>query len=153
MVNRDEKNILKAQITNMKIDEIDLMESAKDIEAGAVVTFLGTARKSSRNREVVYLEYDAYPEMAEKKMTSILQELKERYGVTNAAFIHRIGRVELGETIVAISVSAPHSKEAFEASRYAVKRLKSIVPIWKKEVWTDGEEWIGYEGEYSEFTE
>ena len=128
------------------------MESVKDVEAGAVVTFLGTARKSSRDREVVYLEYDSYPEMAEKKMTSILQELKERYGVTDAAFIHRIGRVELGETIVAIAVSAPHSKEAFEASRYAVKRLKSIVPIWKKEVWTDGEEWIGYEGEYSEFT-
>lgn len=134
----------------MKIDEIKVVKSVKEIEAGAVVTFLGTARKTSRNRDVLYLEYDAYPEMAEKKMMSILQELEERYGITNAAFVHRIGRVELGETIVAISVSAPHSKEAFEASRYAVKRLKSIVPIWKKEVWTNGEEWIGYEGEYSE---
>ncbi len=142
---------MKVKITKKKIDEIKVVKSVKEIEAGAVVTFLGTARKTSRNRDVLYLEYDAYPEMAEKKMMSILQELEERYGITNAAFIHRIGRVELGETIVAISVSAPHSKEAFEASRYAVKRLKSIVPIWKKEVWTDGEEWIGYEGEYSEY--
>lgn len=142
---------MKVKITKTKIDEIKVVKSVKEIEAGAVVTFLGTARKTSRNRDVLYLEYDAYPEMAEKKMMSILQELDERYGVTNAAFIHRIGRVELGETIVAISVSAPHSKEAFEASRYAVKRLKSIVPIWKKEVWTNGEEWIGYEGEHSEY--
>ncbi|MCH8288374.1 MAG: molybdenum cofactor biosynthesis protein MoaE [Candidatus Marinimicrobia bacterium] len=142
---------MKVKITKKIIDEIKVVNSVKEIEAGAVVTFLGTARKTSRNRDVLYLEYDAYPEMAEKKMMSILQELDERYGVTNAAFIHRIGRVELGETIVAISVSAPHSKEAFEASRYAVKRLKSIVPIWKKEVWTNGEEWIGYEGEHSEY--
>ena len=142
---------MKVKITKKKIDEIEVVKSVKEIEAGAVVTFLGTARKSSRNRDVLYLEYDAYPEMAEKKMMSILQELDERYGITKAAFIHRIGRVELGETIVAISVSAPHSKEAFEASRYAVKRLKSIVPIWKKEVWMNGEEWIGYEGEHSEY--
>ena len=142
---------MKVKITKMKIDEFKVVKSVKEIEAGAVVTFLGTARKTSRNRDVLYLEYDAYPEMAEKKMMSILQELDERYGVTNAAFIHRTGRIELGETIVAISVSAPHSKEAFEASRYAVKRLKSTVPIWKKEVWTNGEEWIGYEGEHSEY--
>ena len=139
---------MKVKITKKIIDEIKVVNSVKEIEAGAVVTFLGTARKTSRNRDVLYLEYDAYPEMAEKKMMSILQELDESYGVTNAAFVHRIGRVELGETIVAISVSAPHSKEAFEASRYAVKRLKSIVTIWKKEVWTNGEEWMGYEGEH-----
>ena len=138
------------KITNDIINEEETTASVKNNESGAVITFLGTARRSSRGREVTFLEYDAYPEMAEKKMNEIIGELIDKYEVKDAAFIHRIGKVELGETIVVIAVSAPHSKEAFEASRYAVKRLKSIVPIWKKEVWADGEEWIGYEGEYSE---
>ncbi len=138
------------KITNDIINEEETTASVKNNESGAVITFLGTARRSSRGREVTFLEYDAYPEMAEKKMNEIIGELIDKYEVKDAAFIHRIGKVELGETIVIIAVSAPHSKEAFEASRYAVKRLKSIVPIWKKEVWADGEEWIGYEGEFSE---
>ena len=138
------------KITNDIINEEEMTASVKNNESGAVITFLGTARRSSRGREVTFLEYDAYPEMAEKKMNEIIGELIDKYEVKDAAFIHRIGKVELGETIVIIAVSAPHSKEAFEASRYAVKRLKSIVPIWKKEVWADGEEWIGYEGEFSE---
>ena len=138
------------KITNELINEEETTASVKNNESGAVITFLGTARRSSRGREVTFLEYDAYPEMAEKKMNEIIGELIDKYEVKDAAFIHRIGKVELGETIVIIAVSAPHSKEAFEASRYAVKRLKSIVPIWKKEVWADGEEWIGYEGEFSE---
>ena len=138
------------KITNDVINEEEMTASVKNNESGAVITFLGTARRSSRGREVTFLEYDAYPEMAEKKMNEIIGELIDKYEVKDAAFIHRIGKVELGETIVVIAVSAPHSKEAFEASRYAVKRLKSIVPIWKKEVWADGEEWIGYEGEFSE---
>lgn len=138
------------RITDGKINEEETTASVKNNESGAVITFLGTARRSSRGREVIHLEYDAYPEMAENKMKEIITELIDKYQVNDAAFIHRIGKVELGETIVIIAVSAPHSKEAFEASRYAVKRLKSVVPIWKKEVWADGEEWIGYEGDFSE---
>lgn len=138
------------KITDKIINEKETTAAVKNNESGAVITFLGTARRSSRGREVIYLEYDAYPEMAEKKMNEIISELIDKYEVKDAAFIHRIGKIELGETIVIIAVSAPHSKEAFEATRYAVKRLKSIVPIWKKEVWADGEEWIGYEGEFSE---
>ena len=141
---------MKVAITDKTLDPTEISSSVKNIEAGAVLTFLGTARKTSRGREVTYLEYDAYPEMAEKKMAVILNELKEKYNITDGAFIHRIGRVELGENIVVIAVSAPHSNEAFDACRYAVKRLKSIVPIWKKEVWADGDEWIGYEGESDE---
>lgn len=141
---------MKVKITTETIDPSTISSSVKNIEAGAVLTFLGTARKTSRGREVTYLEYDAYPEMAEKKMAFILGELKEKYSITDGAFVHRIGKVELGENIVVIAVSAPHSQEAFDACRYAVKRLKSIVPIWKKEVWADGEEWIGYEGEFYE---
>lgn len=138
------------KVTDKIINEKETTAAVKNNESGAVITFLGTARRSSRGREVIYLEYDAYPEMAEKKMNEIINELIDKYEVKDAAFIHRIGKIELGETIVIIAVSAPHSKEAFEATRYAVKRLKSIVPIWKKEVWADGEEWIGYEGEFSE---
>lgn len=138
------------KVTDKIINEKETTASVKNNESGAVITFLGTARRSSRGREVIFLEYDAYPEMAEKKMNEIISELIDKYEVKDAAFIHRIGKIELGETIVIIAVSAPHSTEAFEATRYAVKRLKSIVPIWKKEVWSDGEEWIGYEGEFSE---
>ncbi len=141
---------MKAEITTETLDPTLISSSVKNIEAGAVLTFLGTARKTSRGREVTYLEYDAYPEMAEKKMAFILGELKEKFDITDGAFVHRIGRVELGENIVVIAVSAPHSREAFDACRYAVKRMKSIVPIRKKEVWADGEEWIGYEGGFDE---
>ena len=141
---------MKAEITDKTLDPTGISLLVKNVEAGAVLTFLGTARKTSRGREVTYLEYDAYPEMAEKKMAFILEELKEKYRITDGAFVHRIGKVELGENIVVIAVSAPHSQEAFDACRYAVKRLKSIVPIWKKEVWEDGDEWIGYEGDFDE---
>ena len=141
---------MNVKITDSKINEEEITDSVKNRESGAVITFLGTARRSSRGREVIHLEYDAYPEMAEKKMKEIIADLIDKYKVSDAAFIHRIGKVELGETIVIIAVSAPHTEEAFEASRYAVRRLKSVVPIWKKEVWADGEEWIGYEGEFSE---
>ena len=141
---------MNVKITNSKIDDRVITESVKNVESGAVITFLGTARVNSRGREVVHLEYDAYPEMAEKKMMEILEELKKQYSIKDAAFVHRIGKVEIGETIVAIAISAPHSKEAFDAGSYAVKRLKEVVPIWKKEVWSDGEEWIGYEGVFSE---
>ena len=139
-----------AKITDSKINEEEITASVRNDDSGAVITFLGTARKSSKGREVIHLEYDAYPEMAESKIKEIIAELIDKYKIKDAAFIHRIGKVELGDTIVIIAISAPHSKEAFEASRYAVRRLKSVVPIWKKEVWADGEEWIGYEGDFSE---
>ena len=139
-----------AKITESKINEEEITASVRNDDSGAVITFLGTARRSSKGREVIHLEYDAYPEMAESKIKEIIAELIDKYKIKDAAFIHRIGKVELGDTIVIIAISAPHSKEAFEASRYAVQRLKSVVPIWKKEVWADGEEWIGYEGDFSE---
>jgi len=139
-----------AKITESKINEEEITASVRNDDSGAVITFLGTARRSSKGREVIHLEYDAYPEMAESKIKEIIAELIDKYKIKDAAFIHRIGKVELGDTIVIIAISAPHSKEAFEASRYAVRRLKSVVPIWKKEVWADGEEWIGYEGDFSE---
>ena len=114
---------------------------------GAVCVFLGVARKFSRGREVVHLEYEAYPEMAEKKLAEIGDELREKFGVERVAIFHRTGVLKIGEASVGIAVATPHRGPAFEACQYAINRLKETVPIWKKEVWSTGEQWIGWEGE------
>jgi molybdopterin synthase catalytic subunit len=111
--------------------------------SGAVAGFLGVVRDHARGRQVRYLEYDAYPEMALAKMREIGEEIRRRWPVDRVAIVHRIGRLEIGEASVAIAVASPHRAEALEACAYAIERLKAIVPIWKKEVWTDGAEWIG----------
>ncbi len=121
-------------------------EAVRAPDCGAVVAFLGTVRSPSRGREVRYLEYEAYPEMAVRKMEQIAAEIRERWGLTRVAIRHRTGRLEVGEASVAIGIAAPHRHEAFDACEYAIVRLKRIVPVWKKEVWADGEEWIGWEG-------
>ncbi len=130
------------RVTEEEIRLQELIDEVKSEEAGAIVTFLGTVRCHSRGRKVQYLEYEAYPEMAEAKLREIGQEMEERWGV-RAAIMQRVGHLEVGEVSVAIAVAAPHRKEAFEVARYAIDRLKEIVPIWKKEVWEGGEEWIG----------
>ncbi len=109
---------------------------------GAICTFHGIVREDSRNRKVRYLEYDAYPAMAEKKMAEILDEVEARWPRQRAAIVHRLGVVPLGEASVVIAVASPHRGESFEACRYVIDRVKEVVPIWKKEVFTDGEEWI-----------
>ncbi len=109
---------------------------------GAVATFAGVVRDHSMGRRTSYLVYDAYREMAEKKMEAIGREVKARWEVDRVGMLHRVGRLEIGETSVLIAISAPHRKAALEACHYAIDRLKETVPIWKKEVWTDGEEWI-----------
>ncbi len=114
-------------------------------ECGAITVFLGTARRMSRGREVLYLEYEAYPDMAIHKMRQIGQEIRERWGTDRLAIRHRVGRCELGEVSVAIAVATEHRADGFEACRYAIDRLKEIVPIWKKEVWAEGGEWIGWD--------
>jgi molybdopterin converting factor subunit 1 len=111
--------------------------------SGAVASFLGIVREFARGRQVEYLEYDAYPEMAVTKMQQIGEEIRHRWPIDRIAIQHRIGRLAIGEASVAIAVSSPHRREALQACAYAIERLKEIVPIWKKEVWTDGAEWIG----------
>ena len=117
-------------------------EVASD-DAGAVATFVGTTRARSRGREVVRLEYEAYEGMAESEMARIAAELRERYDVIAVAIHHRVGRVEIGETSVVIAVSAAHRAAALEACREAIDTLKETVPLWKKELYVGGEEWIG----------
>ena len=111
-------------------------------EAGAVAVFLGVVRDNNLGREVDYLEYDAYPEMAERVMGRIGEEIRARWDVAEVAMLHRVGRLEIGEASVGVAVSSAHRAEATDACRYGIDRLKAVVPIWKKEVWSDGEEWI-----------
>jgi MoaE-MoaD fusion protein len=112
-------------------------------EAGAIATFTGTTRVRSRGRTVTHLDYEAYEGMAEQVMEEIADALRARYELTEIAIHHRIGRVTIGETSVVIAVSAPHRQDALAACTDAIDELKERVPLWKKEVYEGGEEWIG----------
>ena len=117
-------------------------EVASD-DAGAIATFVGTTRARSRGRDVIRLEYEAYEGMAEAEMERIALGLRERHDVLDVAIHHRVGPVEIGETSVVIAVSAAHRAAAFDACREAIDTLKTTVPLWKKEQYVGGEEWIG----------
>lgn len=121
----------------------EVVEKVRSDSCGAIATFIGTVRNASMGKKVVYLEYDAYEEMAVKKMSAIGQEVKEKWDVDKMAITHRIGKLDIGEMSVVIAISSPHRKDALEACQYTIDRIKQIVPIWKKEVWEDGEIWIG----------
>jgi len=112
-------------------------------EAGAVATFVGTVRRSSRGRDVLYLEYEAFAEMAEPMLARLADELTTRHGLCKVAIHHRIGRVEIGEASVVIAVSATHREAALDACREAIDTLKTTIPLWKKEYYEDGSQWIG----------
>jgi MoaE-MoaD fusion protein len=114
-----------------------------DERAGAVATFVGTTRVHSRGRTVLHLEYEAYADMAEAEMGRIAENLKGRYDLCEIAIHHRTGRVGIGEPSVVIAVSAPHRQDALAACKDAIDTLKETVPVWKKEVYEGGEEWIG----------
>jgi molybdopterin synthase catalytic subunit/molybdopterin converting factor small subunit len=120
-----------------------VVDEVRDEEAGAIATFSGTTRICSRGRRVTRLEYEAYEGMAENVMRGIAEDLLARYNVSNVAIHHRIGPVGIGETSVVIAVSSPHRAEALAACRDAIDALKERVPLWKKEVYEGGEEWIG----------
>jgi molybdopterin synthase catalytic subunit/molybdopterin converting factor small subunit len=119
------------------------VDEVRDNRAGAIATFTGTTRIRSRDRDVQYLDYEAYEGMAEGLMSEIAAELGERYELCGIAIHHRIGRVQIGETSVVIAVSAPHRADALAACKDAIDELKQRVPLWKKEVYAGGEEWIG----------
>jgi molybdopterin synthase catalytic subunit len=115
----------------------------RDGAAGAIATFIGTTRAQSRGREVLYLEYEAYEGMAEQVMADLADQLKRRHELLEVAIHHRVGRVDIGEMSVVIAVSAPHRAAALAACREAIDELKVSVPLWKKETYVGGEEWIG----------
>ena len=131
------------RITERPLSLEAVVDEVLDESAGAVASFVGTVRRESRGRTVLFLEYEAYPEMAEDVMAQIARELEQRYDLWAVAIHHRVGRVELGEASVAIAVSAPHRQDALAACRDAIETLKQTVPLWKKEVYEGGEEWLG----------
>jgi len=132
------------RIVEEPIDVGALILEAQRPDCGAVATFVGTTRvDESGGASVEYLEYEAYRPMANRKLEEIGAEIRERWEVGHVAIVHRIGRVGPGEASVAIVVATPRRGPAFEASRYAIERIKEIVPIWKREVWSDGYVWVG----------
>jgi molybdopterin synthase catalytic subunit len=133
------------EVTGDPLDPQRLVEHVRKDQAGAVALFYGVVRNNNMGRRVIYLEYDAYAEMAENVMHEIAEDALAKHAITDVAIQHRTGRLEIGETSLLVAVSAPHRKEAFEACHALVDRFKEVVPIWKKEVWEGGEEWI--EGE------
>ena len=116
--------------------------SATEPEDGALCVFTGVVRNHNEGKAVLYLEYEGYEEMVVSIFDDIAREAKERFGVTAVRIVHRLGRMEIGETSVAVAVSSPHRGEAFEACRFAIDTLKHKAPIWKKEFYADGSSWL-----------
>ncbi|SVB45971.1 uncharacterized protein METZ01_LOCUS198825 [marine metagenome] len=133
-------------ITTEPLDTDSVTKLVKSTGNGSVVTFEGTTRDETNGRKVLRLEYEAYPEMAEKTFQQIFDEVWGRWELDNVAVAHRIGRLELGETSLLVAVAAPHRAEAFSITMYVVERIKEIVPIWKKEFFEDGSVWVGNAG-------
>src|SRR5215471_10449645 len=139
-----------ADFTELTTKPISIDSVARRVvpsECGATVTLDGYARgftkqKDGTIRETLYLVYEAYEEMALKEMKKLIDHAKEQFAISNVGIVHRTGRLEIGETSVVISVAAPHRKAAFEACEWAIRELKRTVPIWKKEVFEDGEVWV-----------
>ena len=131
------------RLTEEPIDLAAVVAEVEDERAGAIATFLGTVRVESRGRRVVRLEYEAYEGMAEDAMTALANELAGKYDLCAVAITHRTGVCEVGDASVAIAVSAPHRQDALAACTEAIDTLKQTVPLWKKEVYEGGEEWIG----------
>jgi molybdopterin synthase catalytic subunit/molybdopterin converting factor small subunit len=127
-------------------EPLDLARATAEVEtpeAGAIATFVGTVRRHSRDRDVQHLDYEAFEEMAEPMLARLADELAAKHEICKVAIHHRIGRVEIGEASIVIAVSAPHRAAAFDACREAIDTLKQTIPLWKKEVYAGGEEWIG----------
>jgi molybdopterin synthase catalytic subunit len=136
----DETKLFEVTTCELSVDEV--VGRLADPANGAVIAFVGVVRNETEGRNVLYLEYEAYPEMAEPTLQQIGDEIRQRWkSVRGVTIAHRVGRLGIGETSVVIAISAGHRPEIFDAVRYAIDRLKEIVPIWKKEVWTDGSEW------------
>jgi molybdopterin synthase catalytic subunit len=127
-----------------RIDVAALISGAQRPDCGAISTFVGTTRvDETGGASVEHLEYEAYRPMADRKLEEIGAEIRMRWDVREVSIVHRIGRVDPGEASVAIVIASPRRGPAFEASRYAIERIKEVVPIWKREVWSDGYVWVG----------
>jgi molybdopterin synthase catalytic subunit len=131
------------RVTNQPIDLQELVRFVTDAEAGAIATFIGTTRNHNDGRKVIALDYEGYPEMAEKELARIGQAAHQQWQIWRMAIVHRLGPVQITEASVVIAVSAGHREAAFAACRFAIEEIKRTVPIWKKELFEGGEVWIG----------
>ncbi|MGB8001673.1 MAG: molybdenum cofactor biosynthesis protein MoaE [Anaerobacillus sp.] len=131
------------KITSNEIDVNAVINSVIHPEAGAINTFVGTVREFTGEKQTVSLQYEAYPSMAEKQLKRIGEEIQEEWPGVMTSIVHRTGKLAISDIAVVIAVASPHRAESYEASRFAIERIKEIVPIWKKEYWVNGEEWIG----------
>lgn len=131
------------EVVDRPIDTAEVVRAVEHPGAGGIVTFTGTVRDHARGRTVLRLEYEAYVPMAERILSVIAGEIAERWPGTRTAILHRMGVLEPGENAVCIAVSAAHRAAAFEGCRHAIERLKEDAPIWKREVYEDGTEWVG----------
>ncbi len=131
------------EVTTEPLEPARYMEYVTHPGTGAVTLFAGTVREWTNGKRTMYLEYEAYVPMAEKKLAEIGVEIKQKWPGSHVAIVHRIGALSISDIAVVIAVSSPHRKAAYEANEYAIEQIKKVVPIWKKEMWEDGEEWIG----------
>jgi molybdopterin synthase catalytic subunit len=131
------------ELINEPIPVQQIIDKVVDRNAGAITTFIGTVRELTYGKKTLYLEYESYIPMAERKLEQIGDEINLKWKDAKVAITHRIGRLDITDIAVVIAVSTPHRKDAYEANEYAIERIKEIVPIWKKEHWEDGEKWIG----------
>ncbi|WP_066372534.1 molybdenum cofactor biosynthesis protein MoaE [Neobacillus fumarioli] len=134
---------MRYEISKEPINIQSVIDKVVEREAGAITTFIGTVRELTDGKKTLYLIYEAYETMAVKKLAQIGKEIEERWPKAKVAITHRIGRLDITDVAVVIAVSTPHRADAYEANRYAIERIKEIVPIWKKEHWEDGEAWVG----------
>ena len=133
------------EVTDQPLSSDALIKKVSNPYAGAIVSFVGTVREFTHGQRTTFLEYEAYPEMAIKKMKEIALEIKAKWPNSEVAMSHRTGKLDIEEISVIIAIATPHREAGFEAGRYAIERLKQIVPVWKKEIWEDGEEWVGHQ--------
>jgi molybdopterin synthase catalytic subunit len=131
------------EISKEPINIQQVIDKVIQREAGAVTTFIGTVRELTYGKKTLFLIYEAYESMAVKKLEQIGAEIEERWQGSKVAITHRVGKLDITDVAVVIAVSTPHRADAYEANRYAIERIKEIVPIWKKEHWEDGQEWMG----------
>lgn len=131
------------QLTHQPIDTTAVLADVTSSRAGAVVLFVGTTREMTGGRRTESLDYECYPEMAERKLVELEAEARRQWPLVECAIVHRLGHVELGEASIAIAVSSPHRDAAFAAGKWLIDTIKQVVPIWKRENWADGAtEWV-----------
>jgi molybdopterin synthase catalytic subunit len=134
---------MSVSLTNAPINPSAVIADVSSNDAGAVVLFLGTTREFTRGRRTASLDYECYPQMAEKKLAELEAEARRRWPIIGCSIVHRLGHLELGEASIAIAVSSPHRADAFAAGQWLIDTIKEVVPIWKCENWADGlKEWV-----------